>query len=145
MRDLRLWNGLSGSIVSLACLIAAGNSELSAEDQGPAKSRPAISGEELFRREWIVDDPRSHGGDGLGPVFNDTSCIACHNQGGAGGAGPSAKNVDLLSAVGVGAVQNFPFFERVAPTYVRDRREAGHVLREFELTFSINLISPAGG
>ncbi|HEY3965193.1 MAG TPA: di-heme oxidoredictase family protein, partial [Planctomycetaceae bacterium] len=43
--------------------------------------------------------PRSHGGDGLGPVFNDTSCVACHNQGGTGGGGPASKNVDIISAV----------------------------------------------
>jgi hypothetical protein len=35
-----------------------------------------------------------------------------------------------------------PYFERPSLTYVRDRREAGHVLREFEVTFSINLNSP---
>ena len=55
------------------------------------------SGRELFLREWMPDDPRSHGGDGLGPVFNDSSCVACHNLGGAGGAGPNSKNVDILS------------------------------------------------
>jgi hypothetical protein len=38
-----------------------------------------------------------------------------------------------------------PFFERVAFTSARDRRESGHVLREFELTFTINLNTPAGG
>jgi len=37
-----------------------------------------------------------------------------------------------------------PFFERVAPTYARDRRESGHVLREFELGFSVNLNVAAG-
>src|SRR5262249_54867679 len=40
---------------------------------------------------------RSKSGDGLGPVFNDTSCIACHNLGGPGGAGPNNKNVEILS------------------------------------------------
>lgn len=57
------------------------------------------SGRELFLREWLVNDPRSHGGDGLGPVFNDTSCVACHNQGGEGGGGAEAKNVQVISAV----------------------------------------------
>lgn len=37
-----------------------------------------------------------------------------------------------------------PFFDGVAPTYARDRRESGHVLREFELTFSVNLNTPIG-
>ena len=58
----------------------------------------SISGREIFMREWLPNDSRSHGGDGLGPVFNDSSCIACHNQGGPGGAGPAGKNVDIVSA-----------------------------------------------
>ena len=40
----------------------------------------------------------SHGGDGLGPVFNDSSCVACHNLGGHGGGGPASKNVDIITA-----------------------------------------------
>jgi CxxC motif-containing protein (DUF1111 family) len=54
-------------------------------------------GRELFLREWIPSDPRSGAGDGLGPLFNDTSCVACHSQGGVGGAGPAAKNIQILS------------------------------------------------
>jgi hypothetical protein len=38
-----------------------------------------------------------------------------------------------------------PFFERVAMNYARERRESGHVLREFELTFTLNLNTPVGG
>ena len=30
----------------------------------------------------MKNDPRSHGGDGLGPVFNGQSCVGCHNLGG---------------------------------------------------------------
>jgi CxxC motif-containing protein (DUF1111 family) len=56
-------------------------------------------GRELFLREWLPNDPRSYGGDGLGPVFNDTSCVACHNQGGTGGGGPNSKNVVIVTAV----------------------------------------------
>jgi Tfp pilus assembly protein PilN len=36
------------------------------------------------------------------------------------------------------------FLERPSLTYVKDRRESGHVLREFEVTFTINLNSPMG-
>ncbi|TXT36372.1 MAG: thiol oxidoreductase [Planctomycetota bacterium] len=58
-----------------------------------------ISGREIFLREWLPNDPRSHGGDGLGPVFNETSCVACHNQGGVGGSGSEGKNVNVISAL----------------------------------------------
>ena len=62
------------------------------------KSDPVDAGRELFTREWVPGDPRSHGGDGLGPMYNESSCVGCHNQGGAGGAGPASKNVDIVTA-----------------------------------------------
>ena len=55
-------------------------------------------GRALFEREWQPGDSRTHGGDGLGPVYNDSSCVACHNLGGTGGAGSSGKNVDIITA-----------------------------------------------
>lgn len=60
------------------------------------------AGRELFTREWLPHDPRSAAGDGLGPVFNDTSCVGCHNQGGIGGAGPPSKNVQVATAFSSG-------------------------------------------
>jgi RNA polymerase sigma factor (sigma-70 family) len=56
-------------------------------------------GEQLFARQWAPDQRGARGGDGLGPVFNDTSCAACHGQGGPGGAGPESKNVVILTAL----------------------------------------------
>jgi RNA polymerase sigma factor (sigma-70 family) len=55
-------------------------------------------GEVLFVKEWVPNDPRSHAGDGLGPVYNETSCVACHGLGSPGGAGPESKNVVLITA-----------------------------------------------
>jgi CxxC motif-containing protein (DUF1111 family) len=46
----------------------------------------------LFEHEWKPGDPLA-GGDGLGPVYNERSCVACHFQGGAGGGGDFTKNV----------------------------------------------------
>jgi CxxC motif-containing protein (DUF1111 family) len=54
----------------------------------------AAAGKVLFNHEWTVKDPLA-GGDGLGPVFNATSCLDCHNQGGPGGGGPVEKNVTV--------------------------------------------------
>src|SRR5262245_63178646 len=53
----------------------------------------AQAGYELFHHEWKPGDSLSPGGDGLGPVFNATSCVACHNQGGSGGGGSLDNNV----------------------------------------------------
>ena len=58
---------------------------------------PVARGRALFLRVWTPDDPRARGGDGLGPVFNERSCVACHNLGGVGGAGSRSKNVDILT------------------------------------------------
>src|SRR3954452_23250518 len=68
-----------------------------AADGGKAPGDERARGRELFEREWLPGDTRSHGGDGLGPVYNDSSCIACHNLGGVGGGGPNGQNVDILS------------------------------------------------
>lgn len=53
----------------------------------------ARAGQILFDHKWKAKDPLANGGDGLGPVFNDVSCQACHNQGGPGGAGDLTHNV----------------------------------------------------
>lgn len=67
-----------------------------AEDQ---PSRDVLAqGAELFAKEWVPVESKGPGGDGLGPVYNETSCIACHHQGGPGGAGPTSMNVEILTA-----------------------------------------------
>jgi len=38
-----------------------------------------------------------------------------------------------------------PYFDDVAMSYTRDRSDGGHVMREFEVTFSVNLNQPTGG
>src|SRR5262245_7936174 len=50
------------------------------------------AGQVLFVRQWTANDAQAHG-DGLGPVFNANSCLACHFQGGVGGGGDAAHNV----------------------------------------------------
>ena len=64
----------------------------------PSVRGSVVLGRELFARQWTANDPRCHGGDGLGPVYNATSCLACHYLGGAGGSGPASRNVILLNA-----------------------------------------------
>ncbi len=86
---------------SLAGLVACGG-PARAEDQAgakKAKEEAAIArGRELFLREWVPGDRRSHGGDGLGPVFNERSCVGCHHQGPAGAGGGSAgTNIEIVT------------------------------------------------
>ncbi|WP_165074971.1 sigma-70 family RNA polymerase sigma factor [Paludisphaera rhizosphaerae] len=71
--------------------------------------RRAIDGRELFQRIWAANDARSHGGDGLGPVFNARSCLDCHDQGGVGGSGSAIHNIDVAT-VGPAGIGGGEFF-----------------------------------
>ena len=66
--------------------------------RGEATPAMIAQGRELFMHEWSVDDPLA-AGDGLGPVFNERSCVACHFQGGVGGSGPRAATVNTFEIV----------------------------------------------
>ena len=59
------------------------------------------AGKVLFNHEFNVDDALCGEGDGLGPVFNERSCVACHFQGGAGGSGTNEFNVTSFLATPV--------------------------------------------
>jgi CxxC motif-containing protein (DUF1111 family) len=59
----------------------------------PIDPEMAQAGKTLFVHEWKPGDPLSAGGDGLGPVYNANSCVACHNQSGLGGSGMNEHNV----------------------------------------------------
>jgi CxxC motif-containing protein (DUF1111 family) len=52
----------------------------------------------LFEHEWAPGDPLA-AGDGLGPVYNERSCVACHFQGGVGGGGAAKQNVASFEAL----------------------------------------------
>ncbi len=100
----------------------------------PSQKTPAVerTGEELFHREWVAGDARSPGGDGLGPVYNETSCVGCHNLGGPGGAGPSTKNAVILTALSTRTPANGKLAGKST-----DRKVAGQHL--FEASTSVSL------
>ncbi|MEZ6057724.1 MAG: di-heme oxidoredictase family protein [Planctomycetaceae bacterium] len=60
--------------------------------RGPS-AEVIAQGKLLFEHQWTVNDGLARGGDGLGPVFNANSCVACHSQGGVGGGGGNERNV----------------------------------------------------
>jgi CxxC motif-containing protein (DUF1111 family) len=87
-------------IVVFNVLLASTLSPLEALEAAPLAipEEPQALGRELFARAWIPKDSRSHGGDGLGPVFNERSCLGCHHQGGPGGAAGADKNIEIITA-----------------------------------------------
>jgi CxxC motif-containing protein (DUF1111 family) len=62
----------------------------------PVDTAMAQAGEVLFLHEWKPHDPLA-GGDGLGPVFNAVSCVACHFQNRPGGSGSLMENVTTFT------------------------------------------------
>jgi CxxC motif-containing protein (DUF1111 family) len=108
-------------------------------------------GQRIFSHEWVVDDRNSHGGDGLGPVFNDRSCVACHIQGGTGGGGSARKNVDVLTAsvtpIPPSNPASAPASTSPVDTRPVDRRELAAIHPGFEFAESVVLhrfgMSPA--
>jgi CxxC motif-containing protein (DUF1111 family) len=53
-------------------------------------------GAALFNQDWAANDAPA-AGDGLGPLYNARSCVQCHRQGGVGGGGDRARDVELLA------------------------------------------------
>ena len=83
---------IAGLAVVAVAFAAAGDT--------PPNKEVLTRGAELFARDWMPADVNGSGGDGLGPLYNETSCVACHFQGGPGGAGPTSTNVEILTAGG---------------------------------------------
>src|SRR5437763_17134094 len=74
---------------------------------GALDAAAVSAGKILFTHEWTANDPLSASGDGLGPVFNATSCVQCHFQGGLGGSGGLEHNVTnfFIPAIGLQKVK----------------------------------------
>lgn len=65
----------------------------------PSLEEQLTEGRDLFLHEWVPDDELAGDGDGLGPVFNAQSCVACHFQGGVGGGGDTSHNVTAFQVL----------------------------------------------
>jgi CxxC motif-containing protein (DUF1111 family) len=94
-RSYKLWYLL----IALLTLGPMGVRVLTWRTPRPRPLEPAMvrAGAELFEHEWTPGDPLAAGGDGLGPVYNATSCVACHSQGGVGGSGGLGQNVTTFT------------------------------------------------
>lgn len=62
------------------------------------QNKKVALGKRIFNHQWQPRDASDGQGDGLGPLFNATSCAACHKLGALGGAGPNDNNVQLIVA-----------------------------------------------
>jgi CxxC motif-containing protein (DUF1111 family) len=69
------------------------------EPPSPALGRQIFEHNWARPEAWAGPEDLGDGGDGLGPVFNATSCAECHGLAGPGGAGLNSENAVLLSIV----------------------------------------------
>lgn len=101
----------------LAAVLALGTAAVA---QGVSPESVEL-GRQLFQRQWSPRLP-TLGNDGLGPLFNARSCVACHHQGGIGGGGDSRFNASALG------IEKF-WFTSSGPTIDNSRKTA--LLRQF--------------
>jgi CxxC motif-containing protein (DUF1111 family) len=96
----------------------------------------AQAGQTLFLHEWKANDPLANGGDGLGPVYNAKSCVACHNQHGPGGAGGLQHNVTTFAftSASIGGNPQIPT--------IPAREGVIHAFEVRENPETINLVDP---
>jgi CxxC motif-containing protein (DUF1111 family) len=72
---------------------------------------PIAEGRHFFLKLWPAGEGSPTGGDGLGPLYNEGSCVACHHVGGLGGAGLNDRNVKLLVASGTATAEGNTVFK----------------------------------
>lgn len=86
-------------LAALLALAPAGIRALTWSQPSPLEldDSAIAAGKMLFTHDWTPNDSLSPNGDGLGPVFNATSCVACHSQGGLGGSGGLEHNVTMFT------------------------------------------------
>ncbi len=85
-----------GLVAMLGSLALAGDRRHRSQALIP---RDVFEGKELFEKSWEPGEPSPAGGDGLGPLYNETSCVGCHHLGGTGGGGGDERNVVMLTAI----------------------------------------------
>src|SRR4051794_14788493 len=92
MRGFFGWRNAALTLLGLTALVGGAWAYVAARMDAAVSVEMREAGRELFVRRWTAKDAQAHG-DGLGPVFNADSCVACHFQGGVGGGGDAAHNV----------------------------------------------------
>jgi len=118
----RLFFG-AAPVLSVVVFLSAG---AHASDETDTRFSDVALGKVLFTHVWSPGDPRSRSGDGLGPMFNERSCVACHSQGGIGGGG--ATNVHVIRV----AAPELPFANFAPPQLDHQRAAEVHPLLKFE-------------
>ena len=89
----------AASAAAFLVLASAAAAQDRPRDGATDRGKNVSEGEQLFQRQWEAGQSLSAGGDGLGPMFNHTSCVACHKQGGVGGGGPAHVNALMVSVI----------------------------------------------
>lgn len=86
-------------LLPVAAFAQATQTEPRPPEEPVDKAKQWAEGKMLFMRDWAKEGRLNSTGDGLGPMYNAASCVACHRSAGVGGAGENKHNVALLSIV----------------------------------------------
>ncbi len=97
----KYWKWIAGTVLGVGIMWFFAARFVDAWSRRPTEERLSL-GRQIFEHEWQRDDPLAGEGDGLGPVFNEKSCVACHFQGGVGGGGTNRFNVLAYEAMPAG-------------------------------------------
>lgn len=101
-----------------------------AEATGFTEASAAASiGSAIFEADWIPAPDVSDGADGLGPLFNATSCSECHGRPGSASLGRRSQRVRHILRVAAGVDAAGERSSAPHPDYGRqlqDRAIAGH-------------------
>jgi hypothetical protein len=98
-----IWRLLAriGEPLVLSAWVSGAMAPASWAGSGPMADRSRIvEGSRLFLTDWSTVNRDGMGGDGFGPVLNERSSVAWHNQvgpGGSGGSGGSRFDVMVLT------------------------------------------------
>jgi CxxC motif-containing protein (DUF1111 family) len=91
------WAKLGCSVLlAMGCAVALGAGR--GPRSGKTVSRDYAEARDLFTKVLVPGELGPAGGDGLGPLYNETSCVGCHQLGGTGGGGGNQHNVVILTA-----------------------------------------------
>jgi len=139
---LRRWGSWGSALLTAALIAACSDLLTSAPDAGDLFDGPldGLSGAELaaFIRGDTEFGRRFSPTTGLGPIFNDVSCAACHSGDGRGRPGNALTRIgepgnDMLRALGGPQIQ-----DRAIPGAMAESMPTGHA-------YSVRLPPPVFG
>ena len=111
-----MWGAAAGALLAFV-VITATRAEPAAD-----AGLDALLGKALFERQWVAAPASTDAADGLGPLFNAKSCVACHKDGGGARLDSNGTLRGAVVRVTDGMGETHPHFGR----QLQDQALVGH-------------------